>query len=96
MAWLTQEKRVPGAQMWEIYLTDPAQEPDPAKWRTQICWPVSAAAVAAPVSRSARASRRKEPIAVVERWGFERLFTCRLPASTQLVTARDQTDRGWV
>jgi effector-binding domain-containing protein len=26
--------------MWESYLTDPAAEPDPAKWQTLITWPV--------------------------------------------------------
>jgi effector-binding domain-containing protein len=25
---------------WEIYWTDPGLEPDPAKWRTQIIWPI--------------------------------------------------------
>ena len=25
---------------WEIYWTDPGLEPDPAKWRTQIFFPV--------------------------------------------------------
>ena len=28
----------PGDVMWESYLTDPGEEPDPSKWRTQICW----------------------------------------------------------
>lgn len=31
----------PGAVMWESYLSDPEAEPDPATWRTQICWPVA-------------------------------------------------------
>ena len=31
----------PGDVMWESYLSDPATEPDPATWRTQICWPVA-------------------------------------------------------
>ncbi len=31
---------VPGDVMWESYVTDPGTEPDPARWRTQICWPV--------------------------------------------------------
>jgi effector-binding domain-containing protein len=30
----------PGSIMWESYLNDPATEPDPAAWRTRICWPV--------------------------------------------------------
>jgi effector-binding domain-containing protein len=29
-----------GPVMWENYLSDPEREPDPATWRTQICWPV--------------------------------------------------------
>jgi effector-binding domain-containing protein len=29
-----------GPVMWESYLTDPGRQPDPATWRTQICWPV--------------------------------------------------------
>jgi effector-binding domain-containing protein len=33
-------KLSPGAVMWESYLTDPGAEPDPAKWQTQICWPI--------------------------------------------------------
>lgn len=31
--------RTPGEVMWESYLTDPAEEPDPATWRTLISWP---------------------------------------------------------
>jgi hypothetical protein len=27
--------------MWEYYLSDPAAEPDPAKWKTLIVWPVA-------------------------------------------------------
>jgi len=26
--------------MWETYLTDPQMEKDPAKWMTQMFWPV--------------------------------------------------------
>ncbi|MGY3556491.1 GyrI-like domain-containing protein [Williamsia sp. R60] len=32
----------PGVVMWESYLSDPEAEPDPEKWRTQICWPIDA------------------------------------------------------
>jgi effector-binding domain-containing protein len=31
----------PSAVMWEYYLTDPGEEPDPAKWQTRVCWPVA-------------------------------------------------------
>jgi effector-binding domain-containing protein len=34
-------KLTPGEVMWECYLTDPGTEPDPAKWNTQICWPIA-------------------------------------------------------
>lgn len=33
----------PGTVMWESYLSDPEAEPDPATWRTRICWPVGEA-----------------------------------------------------
>jgi AraC family transcriptional regulator len=39
-AWMTAQGRRPASSMWEVYLTDPQQEPDPAKWRTEIYWPV--------------------------------------------------------
>jgi effector-binding domain-containing protein len=32
---------VPGAYMWESYLSDPQAEPDPSHWRTLIQWPVT-------------------------------------------------------
>jgi AraC family transcriptional regulator len=31
----------PSDEMWEVYLSDPQTEPDPATWRTQIFWPVA-------------------------------------------------------
>ncbi|MFB8148134.1 GyrI-like domain-containing protein [Microbacterium sp. NPDC056003] len=31
--------RTAGEVMWESYLSDPAEEPDPATWRTLISWP---------------------------------------------------------
>ena len=45
--WITVRGLIPSEAMWETYLTDPQQEPDPAKWRTQIFWPVTRASVAA-------------------------------------------------
>ncbi|HEX4024134.1 MAG TPA: GyrI-like domain-containing protein [Steroidobacteraceae bacterium] len=32
--------RVAGAP-WESYVTDPAQHPDPADWRTEVYWPLA-------------------------------------------------------
>jgi len=26
---------------WESYVTDPAQHPDPADWRTEVYWPIA-------------------------------------------------------
>jgi hypothetical protein len=31
----------PGGAPWETYLTDPADLPDPADWRTEVCWPLA-------------------------------------------------------
>ena len=31
---------VPSDVMWESYLSDPDENPDPATWRTRVCWPV--------------------------------------------------------
>jgi len=27
--------------MWEYYLTDPEQQPDPATWQTKVVWPIA-------------------------------------------------------
>jgi effector-binding domain-containing protein len=39
-AWIEAHGRRPGAVMWEVYLSDPGSEPDPATWRTEIFWRV--------------------------------------------------------
>lgn len=31
----------PADSMWEYYLTDPEQQPDPATWQTRVVWPVA-------------------------------------------------------
>ena len=49
MAWISEQGLIPEEGMWEIYETDPQREPDPARWRTQIFWPVRTAPVAASV-----------------------------------------------
>lgn len=41
MGRMQTEGLTPGNAMWEYYLSDPAAEPDPAKWKTLIVWPVA-------------------------------------------------------
>jgi effector-binding domain-containing protein len=38
LAWMKGRGMVPGAAMWEVYLSDPQKEPDPVKWQTMIYW----------------------------------------------------------
>jgi AraC family transcriptional regulator len=40
VAWMSEHNLVPSDEMWEFYLTDPADEPDPQKWETKVVWPV--------------------------------------------------------
>lgn len=40
--WIERTDRHPNGGPWEIYLTDPGTEPDPASWLTQIIWPLKA------------------------------------------------------
>jgi effector-binding domain-containing protein len=39
-AWIKKEGREIAGPPWEIYWTDPGQEPDSSKWRTQLLWPI--------------------------------------------------------
>jgi effector-binding domain-containing protein len=39
-AWLARTGRESNGGPWEIYLTDPSAEPDPAKWLTEIIYPL--------------------------------------------------------
>jgi effector-binding domain-containing protein len=41
LGWAAEQGREPSGAMWEVYLTDPAAEPDPAKWRTQVFIPLA-------------------------------------------------------
>lgn len=41
MAWIGEQGRNPGGAGWESYLTDPGEEPDPAKWVTEVCLPLA-------------------------------------------------------
>lgn len=38
--WMAEHSLIPSHEMWEFYLSDPAQEPDPNQWKTRIVWPV--------------------------------------------------------
>ncbi len=38
-AWITDHDGTPDGPAWEIYYSDPAEEPDPAMWRTEIVQP---------------------------------------------------------
>lgn len=37
--WLAANGLLPADALWESYLTDPGEVPDPAEWKTQIFWP---------------------------------------------------------
>jgi effector-binding domain-containing protein len=41
--WIAEHGQQITGAMWEVYLTDPQREPDPAKWRTLVCDPVGRA-----------------------------------------------------
>ncbi len=38
--WMHDNGYVPGGAPWEDYITDPSEDPDPAKWRTDVYWPI--------------------------------------------------------
>jgi effector-binding domain-containing protein len=40
-AWIGDRQLEPGESMWEVYLTEPTPEMDPADLRTELNWPVS-------------------------------------------------------
>ena len=39
--WMQTNQLQPGGPPWEWYITDPAQHPDPADWRTEVYWRVT-------------------------------------------------------
>lgn len=39
-AWMQDNGYEPGGAPWEVYHTDPGEEPDPANWRTEVVWPI--------------------------------------------------------
>lgn len=38
--WMDANGHAPAGPPWESYITDPAEHPDPADWRTEVCWPI--------------------------------------------------------
>ena len=38
--WVQQNGRTPSGGPWEVYVTDPGEEPDSSKWKTQIFLPL--------------------------------------------------------
>lgn len=41
MSWVAEQGREPAGAMWEVYWTDPSEEPDPATWRTEVLVPLA-------------------------------------------------------
>jgi len=39
--WMEAEGYQSGGAPWEVYVTDPADHPDPADWRTEVYWPLA-------------------------------------------------------
>jgi effector-binding domain-containing protein len=39
-AWVAQRGKRPAGAPWEVYWTDPAQETDPHRWKTEIILPI--------------------------------------------------------
>ena len=39
--WITAEGLSPGADLWEVYVTEPSPAMDPADLRTELNWPVT-------------------------------------------------------
>ena len=40
-AWMAANDREEGGPPYEFYFSDPASEPDPRKWRTEVVWPLA-------------------------------------------------------
>jgi effector-binding domain-containing protein len=39
--WVAEQGARAGGPPWEVYVTDPAEHPDPKDWRTEIYWPLA-------------------------------------------------------
>ncbi len=40
MAWIRDNGKEHAGAPWELYITDPGENPDPATWKTEIYWPI--------------------------------------------------------
>ncbi len=38
--WIEENERRSAGAPWEVYVTDPAEHPDPKEWRTDLFWPI--------------------------------------------------------
>ena len=38
--WMQKQSVKPAGSPWESYITDPAENPNPANWRTDADWPM--------------------------------------------------------
>lgn len=39
--WIAANGYKPNGAPWEAYLTDPGDHPNPADWKTEVCWPIA-------------------------------------------------------
>lgn len=39
--WMKNNDRSEAGAPWEVYVTDPGEAPDSAKWETEVVWPIS-------------------------------------------------------
>jgi effector-binding domain-containing protein len=39
--WIGAQGLIPGADMWEVYVTEPSPDMDPADLRTELCWTIA-------------------------------------------------------
>jgi effector-binding domain-containing protein len=38
--WIAEQGRTPGPDLWEVYVTEPSPDMDPADLRTELFWPI--------------------------------------------------------
>ena len=39
--WVEENGHRVAGPPWEQYVTDPGEHPNPADWRTEVCWPLA-------------------------------------------------------